>query len=142
MSSFYFTKEDGKVQGREWLWTNVKNKMLSLPDGEYIWPHPEKPKRSRSNQQNRYYWGVVVKIMADHTGYLPEEMHQIMAEKYLSYKKKGRIFIQSTTKLRTSEFETYMEACRRFAAMELQCFVPLPNEPGNFYYDMPHENTS
>lgn len=137
MPTFIFKIENGKVQGREWLWTSIKRFFMTLPDGEYTWPHPAKPKKSRSNQQNRYYWGVVCKLVSDHTGYMPEEVHQIMAEKFLSYEKDGRVFTRSTTKLKTAEFEDYMEKCRRWAAMELQVYIPLPNEPGNYFYDLP-----
>ena len=137
MPAFKLEIKDRKVHGRDWLWASVKRLFQTLPDGEYLWPHPEKPKRKRSDQQNRYYWGVVIKLISAHTGYEPEEMHQIMAEKYLSYEKNGRTFTRSTTKLKTMEFEDYMEQCRRFAAIDIQVYIPLPNEPGNYFYDMP-----
>lgn len=135
MTAFAFTKENGTVQGRETLWASLTNLFRTLPDGKYVWPHPEKPKRKRSLQQNRYYWGVVCNLVSDHTGYAPEESHQIMAEMFLSYENKGKAFTKSTTKLKTVEFEEYMEKCRRWAAMELQVYIPLPNEPGNFFYE-------
>ena len=136
MSAFTFTKENGSVQNREWLWDSLKRFFQTLPDGQYIWPHPAKPKKNRSGQQNRYYWGVVCKLVSDHTGYTPEESHQIMAEMFLSYEKEGKVFTRSTTKLRTADFEIYMEQCRRWAAMELRIYLPLPNEPGNYFYEM------
>ncbi len=99
---------------------------------------PPEKKETRSQKQNRYYWGVVCKLLHDHTGYTPEEIHQILAQKFLSYEKIGKTFVMSTTKLKTGKFEDYMENCRRWAAMELQCDVPMPNELNNFYYDLPH----
>jgi len=137
MAAFTFTKENGKIQGREWLWKSIKLFFQSLPDGQYVWPHPEKPKKNRSNQQNRYYWGVICKLVADHTGYTPDEIHQILAHEFISYEKDGKVFTMSTTKLKTSEFEAYLEDCRRWAATTLQVYIPLPNEPGNYFYDMP-----
>lgn len=139
MSAFAFTKENGMVQGRETLWTSLKNLFRTLPDGQYVWPHPEKPKQNRSGQQNRYYWGVVCDLISGHTGYTPEESHQIMAEMFLSYEKEGKTFTRSTTRLKTAEFEIYMEQCRRWASMELQVYIPLPNEPGNYFYDLPRK---
>jgi len=137
MSAFTFKKQNGKVQNREWLWASVKRFFTTLPDGDYIWPHPAKPKKNRSNQQNRYYFGVVCKLSGQHCGYEQEEMHQEYAKMFLSYEKNGKTFVKSTTKLKTAEFEGYMEKCRRWAAMELQVYIPFPNEPGNFYYEMP-----
>jgi len=32
--------------------------------------------------------------------------------------------------------EIYLESVRRFAAMELFIYIPLPNEPDNFYYEV------
>jgi predicted acylesterase/phospholipase RssA len=93
-------------------------------------------KETRSQKQNRYYWGVVCKLISDHTGYTPDEIHQILAKKYLSYERIGKPFVLSTTKLKTGEFEAYMEDCRRWASTELSCNVPEPNEPDHFYYEV------
>lgn len=138
MPTLTFEIRDGKLQGREWLWSSLKRFFQTLKsDGKYVWPMPEKEKKNRSGQQNKYYWGVICKLVSDHTGYTPDEMHQIMADNFLSYEKDGKRFTLSTTKLKTAEFEAYMEDCRRWAAMELQVYVPLPNESGNFFYEMP-----
>jgi len=93
-------------------------------------------KETRSDKQRRYQWGVVYKIISDHTGYTQDEAHQEMGKKFLSYEKEGKTFIKSTTKLNTLEMEIYLESVRRFAATELFCFVPNPNEPDNFYYEI------
>lgn len=142
MPAFTFKIESGNVQGRESLWASIKRIFSDLPDGEYIWPHPEKKKRGRSTQQNAYMWGVVYNLISKHTGYTPDEVHQILAETFLSYEKDGRTFIRSTTRLKTAEFEQYMEKCRRWAAMELQVYCPLPNEPDNFFYDVPKKEAA
>jgi hypothetical protein len=86
-------------------------------------------KNKRSLQQNKYYWGVVVEIVAEHTGYNPHEAHQELAEMFLSYThENGKRFVESTTELNTLEFEKYTEKCRIWAASELQVTIPLPNE--------------
>lgn len=82
-------------------------------------------KMTRSQKQNAYYWGVVLKIMGAEIGYLDSEIHQLMGKEFLSYEKSpGELFIRSTTELNTKEFEDYLTNVRRFAATELNIFVP------------------
>ena len=85
-------------------------------------------KRNRSAEQNRYYFGVVCKLISEETGYTPDEVHQLMAERFLGYEKDGHAFVRSTTTLNTAEMEEYLSAVRMFASQELSCYVPLPNE--------------
>lgn len=85
----------------------------------------------RSNQQNKYYWGVVVNILGNHFGYDPEEMHEEL--KYLFNSIHSRIdpkreIGSSTTKLSTEEFVDYTERICRWAAMECQVYVPPPEK--------------
>ncbi len=88
-----------------------------------------KPRKSRSDQQNRYYWGVVVAILADHCGYdKPEEMHDALRIKFLTIHQDGPLpTVRSTTDLSTVEFEHYMLQCRKLGA-EMGCQIPEPNE--------------
>ncbi|MBT7632044.1 MAG: hypothetical protein HN597_20450 [Desulfobacula sp.] len=95
-----------------------------------------KKKETRSDKQRRYQWGVVYKLISDHTGYTQDEVHQEMGKKFLAYEKDGKTFVKSTTKLSTKNMEIYLESVRRFAAMELFIYIPLPNEPDNFYYEV------
>jgi len=46
--------------------------------GKRIEINIEKSQKKRSSFQNRYYWGVIVAMLADHTGYTKEEMHEIL----------------------------------------------------------------
>lgn len=85
-------------------------------------------KKIRSLNQNRYYWGVVVKIIADHTGYLSEEAHQILAKKFLSYQTTDFVFVLSTAKLNSFDFEKYLDKCRTWAKEEMDVHIPMPNE--------------
>lgn len=88
----------------------------------------QKSKRIRSLNQNKYYWGVVVKIIANHTGYTSDETHQQLARVFLSYKNGPHLFVHSTTKLNTVDFEAYLEKCRKWAQQDMGCYIPLPNE--------------
>lgn len=131
-----FDIKEGQIVDKAALWESVKSCFANLSgDGRYIWAMPEKERHIRSIQQNKYYHGVVCKLISDHTGYTCDEIHQILAEQFLFYEKDGRSFVKSTTKLKTNEFEAYMEECRRWASAELQVYIPLPNEKSNYFYE-------
>jgi hypothetical protein len=90
-------------------------------------------RENRSGNQNKYYWGVVIKTLSDETGFTPEEMHEVLKRKFLKYNKvlpNGEQvgITMSTTDLDTKEFEEYMEEVRRFAIQELDILILLPNE--------------
>lgn len=99
----------------------------SRKPGKYIL-EIKRAKEKRSLSQNKYYFGVVVKILSDETGYTSDEMHQILAQKFLGYQKSGVKFYQSTTKLDTLEFEVYLEKIRSWSFSEHGIHTPLPNE--------------
>jgi hypothetical protein len=85
-----------------------------------------KLRSQRSTLQNNYYFGVVVEILSKHTGYTSDEMHEILKYKFLKVKGKME-YIQSTTKLTTAEFESYLEKIKQWAALDLDCYIPDPN---------------
>jgi hypothetical protein len=101
-------------------------------EGKEIFVTLSEAKRSRSLNQNRYYWGVVLKILGNEFGYSVDEMHDILKQKFLENKEvefNGESFkvYKSTTSLTTKEFEEYTANIRRWAA-ELSVQVPEPNE--------------
>ena len=104
-----------------------KSDVEKIRKHAWSYAHPSS-KLTRSQKQNKYMWGVVYKTISNDLGYTADEIHQLMAEKFLSYKKKGKTFVLSTTTLNTKEMEGYLEDVRRFASMELSCFIPLPGE--------------
>ena len=88
--------------------------------------------RTRSSRQNKYLWAIPYKMIADHTGHEPEEIHDFYKAKFL--KRILNIFDEeieytlSTRKLTTVEFEEYTESIRRDAAVKFGLDIPLPNE--------------
>jgi hypothetical protein len=90
--------------------------------------------RTRSNRQNSYLWGIPYRLLADYTGYSPEEVHEICKMKFLSrhYAIMGEDIdaTASTTKLTTIEFEEYATAIRHWGAT-LGLNIPEPNEETN-----------
>jgi len=90
-------------------------------------------KQKRSVEQNGYYWGIVINMIAEEMGHTPDEVHQILAKMFLKIKEveiDGVVYAitKSTTKLKTDEMEEYLEKCRRYASINLHIVIPLPNE--------------
>lgn len=99
-------------------------------------------KARRSNNQNAYYWGVVIKLLQEHTGYHgsdgADELHEILRVKFLTVHTKFGDRVRETSTLNTKEFEDYLDQIRNWAAVmfsvqndagEIVPFmIPLPNE--------------
>jgi hypothetical protein len=93
--------------------------------------------KQRSNPENRYYWGVVIALLSDLTGFSDEEMHEILKKRFLSktvliHDSNGMIcetveIGKSTARLTTIEFEDYLSKIREWAST-LGCDIPIPNE--------------
>jgi hypothetical protein len=113
---------------------------LKIFEGDNVLLTLEKKKRKRSNQQSRYYWGVVipsVKYAMEAKGFFinnKEQVHLLMKVKFLKAEiinvATGEVIetIGSTTRLSTIDFESYLEQIRAWSASYLDCIVALPNE--------------
>lgn len=100
-------------------------------DGSPVEVVVKRPTKERSNQQNAYYWGVVIHLIHESTGEDPDRIHGFLSAMFLTRKAWGENpYVESTTKLSTIEFEDYLENCRRWAAYpeNLGIYIPLPNE--------------
>lgn len=107
--------------------TARKVKDYLKPGNSYVL-QINRSKAKRSLNQNRYYWGVIVTLFSQATGYTANEAHQSLAGMFLKYEKDGKQFVRSTTELDTTEFENYAESCRLFMWHEMSVHVPLPND--------------
>ena len=104
---------------------------LLLLKGQIVMVTAEKLRKHRTDAQSRYYRGVVLKTIADYSGYSGQEeleaLHYEMRRRFLP--NRGRLNIPvSTTALDTVEMTEYIENIRRWAAEELQLYIPDPNE--------------
>ena len=104
------------------------NDYLRSLEGQEVQVVVGKPRKPRSNQENRYYWGVVIKLLSEHTGYSEDEMHDALRMLFLTDKTSKMPTLKSTALLSTVEFEEYMSQIRMWASTELQVYVPEPNE--------------
>jgi hypothetical protein len=88
-----------------------------------------KVRKQRSDRQSRYYWGVVVDMLAQFCGYDREAMHEALKWKFLRLEADSPLpTVRSTTDLSTKEFEDYLDCVRTWAGADLGVNIPLPNE--------------
>ena len=90
--------------------------MPKCPKCSFQWVSTE-----RSNQQCRYYFGVIVDMISQELGYEPEETHEILKLKFL--KPMGKT---NTVHLTTTEFNTYIEKIQIWASLDLSLIIPDP----------------
>ena len=117
-----------KLESKKKLYDNLKKLKEKSYRIEIV-----RDRDNRSNAQNRYYWGVVIKMISDYTGFFPDEVHEVLKTKFLGYEKalptgEAVKVSLSTAELDTYDFEQYLEQCRIFAASDLEIIIPLPNE--------------
>ena len=97
------------------------------------WQMECKPyKKNRSLSQNKLYF-MWMKVIGDSIGYTSEEMHAIMADKFLTteFVEYGGNKIKrdkSTSRLNTKEFTEYLEKIDRWAAGEMGIVLPSPED--------------
>lgn len=106
---------------------------MQCPKCKYIWFD-----KQRSNQQNRYWRGVVVPMYAEAMGesdekYVAQELKKLdvvsgIMRSYCSDKDPEAYRIKSTTELTTKEWEELMAILRTFASKFYHIYIPEPNE--------------
>jgi hypothetical protein len=96
----------------------------------------ERRRATRSLEQNRWYWAVIVELLSETTGYTPDEMHEFLKQKFTPKRiavcdrngeiRDERVIGATTTTLTTHEFGEYCESIRRWAAEALGLVIPDP----------------
>lgn len=129
---FYGHQKEGrlKIEERRALFKYLKKQ------GDKVLVIEIKPNRGRrSNQANRYYWGVVVELIRNQLQtdwgepVSREQVHDILVYKFASEEKligiDEIIRLQgSTSKMDTREFWRYVENCRLWATSTLNIQIP------------------
>jgi len=133
-------KFDGIVdKGRLKLWQedDFKNYMKSF-EGKNIELILRRQTHERTNQQNRYLWGVIYKMISDYTGMNQEDVHDFCKLKFnqkfiqVESKTTGEVLEEfiggSTAKMTTEDFSNYTDSIRNWAASFLSLQIPDPGQ--------------
>lgn len=133
---------DGKLKRNLKLFWNV----IKSFEGKTILITIKVSRKTRSLNQNAYYWGVIVaiwqQIIKDQWGefYSIKEVHEFL-KYHCNFEEKvveqtGDILRlpKSTTTNTTTEQEEFHEKARRLALDNFNTVIPLPNEQINFEY--------
>lgn len=107
-----------------------QNYANSLQDGLYE-IILRKQKELRSIEQNAYFHGVVVALIAQHTGHPTQDVKDFLKSQFLTkeivIRDKVYKIVRHTANLSKSEFEDFMRDCRMFGDT-IGVYIPLPNE--------------
>lgn len=115
------------------------HKDLEGWEGKHVVVSVEKKKKTRSNQQNKFYWAVVVPIFRQGLRDIGEIMsieqtHDLLKFRFLIdeivNQQTGEIIqrTKSTTELSTTEFMDLIDEIQRWGAEFLGVTIPDPDE--------------
>lgn len=95
-------------------------------EGQRVFVTIQKEAAKRSNDQNAYYWGVVIQLISDNTGHTPDEVHEAMKMMFLKVPGTGGLpeTIRSSAKLSTKDFGEFVEKVKRWAASSIGVYCP------------------
>ena len=138
MTGEYITT--GRIEGGK---LDIRNRaalsqaLRGMKDGEVL-IRIERLRATRSQRQNAWYWGVIVQLLAEHTGYTPDEMHEVLKAKFIPKRfavcdgngevRDELVVGGSSAALNTVEFGEYCDAIRQWAASDLGLVIPDPDE--------------
>lgn len=105
------------------------------PDGEVV-VIVRPASRPRSLAQNAFYWGACIAAVSEHTGYTPDEVHELAKQLFLPQHVAiadlngeivaDRVVGGSTSRLSTADMHEFTERFRRWAAETVGVVIPDP----------------
>ena len=110
---------------RQWVMRLCKKSR----DAEIIVRPMQTEFRLRNNQQNRYYWGCVLDILASEWGYGKEELHELLLHRHSRVPQQGKPSrVERTSDMSVEEFCSYVDRIKRWAIVEYGIHVPSAGE--------------
>ena len=111
--------------------SDLLRELKGLPVKNYkIFVCDDRPVRSL--QQNKYYWSVIIPIMAGHLGYSKVEMHELFKIQFLPRHQievdgKQFSYSESTRNLNTKQFAEYIDEIIALA-QSMDVYIPEAGE--------------
>lgn len=138
MKSISFTTKvkNGKITSNR---KPISDAVAAFEDKEITITIAKKSKK-RSNEQNAYLWGVVYPIVknglkdAGYNNVSTEQVHELLKSMFIKEdlvsESTGEVMtiVGRSSELTTSQFMEYLEDIKQFAAEQLNCYIPDPNE--------------
>ena len=94
-------------------------------------------KKNRTLNANRYYFGVVLKTIADHMGQknldiTGDDLHEVLKGRFnpkvVMVDGQAVEIGETTKKMSQDKFVEYIEVIRDWSSDRLNCYIPLPTE--------------
>lgn len=130
-----FTVDGGSLPSK--VIADVLQAVSRMKDGPWTLL-VERKHATRSLAQNAWYWSCIVGLLSEHTGFSPDEMHEVLKAKFLPKTLavpdgRGEVIAEfviggTTTTLNKIEFGEYCEQIRRWASADLSVVIPDPQE--------------
>lgn len=118
--------------GDEKSHADLGRKLKTLKPGEYV-IEIKRNHAIRSISQNKYYFGVCLKIISTETGMTPEELHDLFKFKFnakMIQFKNGwtEVVPGSTKKLDSAKFGVYINKVRQYVLNQFNIVIPDPKD--------------
>lgn len=124
--------KDGKLEFNNEPWFKGH---LSLYDDAPVRILVERRTKSKTGEQRGYLWGVVYDYIAKHTGYSPDELHEIFKGKFLKSKFAWRGFdiftVRGTSDMTSNEMAEFISKVI-LEANEMGIEIPEPDKAYQF----------
>ena len=122
---FYGVVKDGKiVLDTPVMRRRFEDRLRQLNDKKIQLSLTKYTKR-RSLNQNNYYWGAIIPMIADQVGMLDEDVHDALRMMFLKDHTKKLETIKSTAELSMGEFAEYLIDIQNWATS----FLEIENWP-------------
>ena len=129
MSGFILAKETDRAN----MLRRIESFIELLPQDK-AWEVLVRPfRKTRSNLQNRALWGIAYKLLSDHTGHEPDELHEYFLGEFGGWEvkdffgQKKRVPKIRSHNMKTTDFSDFYAFIQRKAAELLGLYIPDPD---------------
>lgn len=122
-----------KQTNRDEMITRIVSFLELLPQDK-PWEVLVRPfRKTRSSLQNRALWGIAYKLLSEHTGHEPDELHEYFLGEFWGWEtvdffgQKKRRPKRRSHDMKTTEFSDYYAFIQRKGAQLVGVYIPDPD---------------